>query len=158
MRHLIVTTTVTVALAGQLLGQARRSPPPDVGVGRIAWFDISSTNLTQAKDFYGKLFDWTFTPVEGTDKAFEIIARGTAIGTLRSADGQISAFNGVVYVQVNDLQASCSKARELGATVPKGFPFNLTDGTGAICLAVDLSGHPVGMYSRARLPSKSPPR
>ena len=158
MRHVNVTMIVTLALAGQLLAQERRSPAPDVGDGRIAWFDISTTNLTQAKDFYGKLFDWTFAPVQGTDKAFEINARGAAIGTLRSADGQISAFNGVVYVQVNDLRASCSKARELGGTVPEGFPFNLPDGTGAICLAVDPSGHPVGMYSRTRLPSKAPAR
>jgi predicted enzyme related to lactoylglutathione lyase len=125
---------------------------PDVGPGRIAWFDISTTNLRWSKEFYGKLFDWQFTPVQGTDLAAEIVAGGTAIGTLRVAEGKIGTFNGVVYVQVIDIQASCQKATQLGGTVVPGFPFNLDDGRGAIALIVDPAGHPIGMYSRTPLP------
>ena len=33
-------------------------------------------------------------------------------------------------------------------TLAPGFPFNLTNRTGAIALVLDPSGHPVGMYSR----------
>jgi len=133
------------------------TPKPDVGPGRIAWFDISTTDLPRSKDFYGKLFDWQFTPVQGTDLAAEIVAGGTAIGTLRVAEGKISAFNGVVYVQVTDIQASCKKAKELGGTIPPGFPFNLSDGRGAIALVADPAGHPVGLYSRTPLaPAPSP--
>ena len=106
---------------------------------------------------YGRLFDWQFTPVQGTDQAAEIVARGTAIGTLRVADGKISTFNGVVYVQVADIQASCRKAEELGGTVVPGFPFNLPDGIGAIAVVVDPAGHPLGLYSRTPLaPTPSP--
>ena len=43
-----------------------KSPPADVGPGRIAWFDITTTKLPQSKEFYAKLFDWTFTPLRGT--------------------------------------------------------------------------------------------
>jgi predicted enzyme related to lactoylglutathione lyase len=100
---------------------------------------------------YGKLFDWTFTPVQGTDLAVEIVARGTAIGTLRVAEGKISGFNGVVYVQVTDIQASCNKAKELGGTVVAGFPFDLPDRIGAVALVLDPAGHPLGMYSRTPL-------
>jgi predicted enzyme related to lactoylglutathione lyase len=131
--------------------------PADVGSGRVAWFDITTTKLPQSKDFYGKLFGWKFNPVKGSDQAVEIVAAGKAIGTIRTADGQISAFNGVVYVQVSDVQASCNKAKELGATVAPGFPFNLPNGTGAIGLVLDPTGHPIGLYSRTRIaPSKSP--
>jgi len=87
--------------------------------------------------------------VQGSDLAAEI-------GTLRVADGQISAFNGVVYVQVDDLRASCKKAKELGGTIPPGFPFDLPDGTGAIALFADPCGHPAGMYCRTPLASKKP--
>jgi predicted enzyme related to lactoylglutathione lyase len=62
----------------------------------------------------------------------------------------------VVYVQVTDLPASCQKAKELGGTIPPGFPFDLPDGIGAIALVVDPAGHPVGLYSRTRLPPKAP--
>jgi predicted enzyme related to lactoylglutathione lyase len=73
------------------------------------------------------------------------------------ADGKITAFNGVVYVQVTDIQASCKKANELGGTIPPGFLFNLPDGIGAIAVVVDPAGHPVGLYSRTPLaPVPSP--
>jgi predicted enzyme related to lactoylglutathione lyase len=158
MSKVILTTAMAVVLVtGQLQAATHKTPPADVGPGRIAWFDITTTNLPQSKEFYGKLFNWQFTPVQGTDLAAEIVSGGTAIGSLRVAEGKISAFNGVVYVQVADIQASCKKAKELGGTVVPGFPFNLPDGTGAIALVVDPSAHPVGLYSRTPLsPAPSP--
>ena len=147
---ILATSLVTGGLQAATL-------PADVGPGRVAWFDITTTNLAQSKDFYGKLFDWKFTAVQGTDQAAEIVAGGTGIGTLRSADGKITPFNGVVYVQVTDIQASCRKAKELGGTIPDGFPFNLPDGIGAIAVVMDPSGHPIGLYSRTPLPPAPAP-
>jgi len=156
MRNAILAVILASALAtGELLAATPKTPPADVGPGRIAWFDITTTNLPRSKDFYGKLFDWQFTPVQGTDQAAEIVSGGTAIGTLRGAEGKITAFNGVVYVQVTDIQASCKKAKELGGTIPEGFPFNLPDGIGAIAVVVDPAGHPIGLYSRTPL---APPK
>ena len=158
MRNAIVAMILASTLvAGELHAETPKTPPADVGPGRIAWFDITTTSLPRSKEFYGKLFDWQFTPVQGTDQAAEIVAGGTAIGTLRGAEGPIAAFNGVVYVQVTDIQASCKKAQELGGTIPPGFPFNLPDGIGAIALVVDPAGHPVGLYSRTPIaPAPSP--
>ena len=157
MRGAILTVMAAVIL---MLAQAQSVPskslPADVGAGRVAWFDLTTTDLKKSKEFYGQLFDWTFTPVQGTDLAVEIVGRGTAIGTIRVAEGQISAFNGVVYVQVKDIQASCKKAKELGGTVAPGFPFDLPDGTGAIGLVLDPAGHPMGMYSRTPIASVKP--
>jgi predicted enzyme related to lactoylglutathione lyase len=142
-------------------GQANTEPPksmkPDVGPGRVAWFDITTTDLAKSKEFYGKLFDWTFNPVQGTDLAVEIVAGGAAIGDIRVAEGKISPFNGVVYVQVPDIQAACKKAKDLGGTLVPGFPFNLANRTGAIGLVGDPTGHPLGMYSRTPLPPQEPP-
>lgn len=134
-----------------------QSMPADVGVGRIAWFDLTTTNLSRSKAFYGALLDWQFTALQGTDQAVEIVAGGRAIGTLRGAEGAIGLNNGAVYVQVADLRASVRKSVELGATVVPGFPFNLSGGTGAIALIVDPAGHPVGLYSRTPLPAPVPP-
>jgi predicted enzyme related to lactoylglutathione lyase len=158
MRSVILAMTVAMALAtGQPRADPPQSPPADVGPGRIAWFDLSTSNLAKSKEFYGKLFGWEFIALQGTDLAVEIVARGEAIGTLRVAEGAISAFNGVVYVQVTDIQKSCEKAKELGGTVAPGFPFNLTDRIGAIALLLDPAGHPVGMYSRTALAAAVPP-
>lgn len=146
-----------VLLATASSGVSAKSLPADVGPGRVAWFDLTTSNLTQSKNFYGKLFGWTFETVKGTDQAAEIVAGGTSIGTLRIADGKISSFNGVVYIQVGDLETSCQNAKELGGTIPPGFPFNLPEGRGAIALVLDPAGHPIGLYSRTPLkPTASP--
>ena len=148
MRATLLPMLVMVVTFGQAQSDRSKSMPIDVGPGRVAWFDITTTDLAKSKEFYGKLFDWTFNPVQGTTQAVEIVAGGSAIGTIRGAEGQISSFNGVVYVQVADIQASCKKAQELGATLVPGFPFNLPAGRGAIGLVSDPAGHPLGMYSR----------
>ena len=150
---------VIVSVAAMVLGTVAASPdsgksmPPDVGAGRVAWFDITTTDLAKSKDFYGKLFAWQFAPVNGNNNAAEIVVDGKGIGTIRVADGKLSPFDGVVYIQVVDLPASCAKAKELGGFIPPTFPFNLPSGAGAIALVLDPTGHPVGMYSRTPLPA-----
>ena len=155
-RLLLLTLSTLAALAAGLPAQVKPQMPADVGPGRVAWFDISTSDLTRAKEFYGKLFDWTFKPVAGTDQAFEINSRGTGIGTLRSAGGAISGHNGVVYIQVANIESATDKAKGLGATILPGFPFNLPGDIGSISLVLDPSGHPVGLYSRTRLAGKAP--
>jgi predicted enzyme related to lactoylglutathione lyase len=140
-------TLMKIDIAGGQSDSNAKTAPLEVGVGRIAWFDITTGNLSRSKEFYGKLFDWTFKPVPGSDQAVEINAAGARIGTIRMAEGKLSRHNGVVYVQVNDVESSCKKVKELGGTIPPGFPFNLPDGSGAVGLALDPVGHPVGLFS-----------
>jgi predicted enzyme related to lactoylglutathione lyase len=158
VRYAILMMTVGLAFGGgRLQAGPPQQPPPDVGAGRVGWFDIATTDLAKSREFYGELFDWTFTAVEGTDQAIEIVSGDQSIGTIRVAEGAISAFNGVVYVQVNDIQASCKRATELGGTVEPGFPFDLPGRRGAVALLTDPTGHPVGMFSRTPLASPPPP-
>lgn len=156
MRNLLLATTMALSLAAAPLQAA--TMPVDVGSGHVAWFDLTTTDLAKSRDFYGKLLDWTFAPLKGTDQAVEIVAGKKGIGTLRVTEGTISGFNGVIYIQVNDLPARVAKAKELGGTIIPGFPFDLPDGTGAIALLTDPAGHPIGLYSRKPLPAtkKSP--
>jgi predicted enzyme related to lactoylglutathione lyase len=156
MRAMILVMTVMVVALVQAQSKPPKSMPADVGSGRVAWFDITTTDLSKSKEFYGKLFDWTFNPVQGTHLAVEIVSGGSAIGTIRVAEGKISPSNGVVYIQVLDIQESCKKAKELGGTLVPGFPFDLPNGTGAIGLVSDPAGHPVGMYSRTPLAPQKP--
>jgi hypothetical protein len=140
---------LAVMLAPRAEGQQM---PADVGAGRIAWFDLATSDLARSRAFYGQLFGWRFIAVEGTDLALEIVSDGASIGTLRVADGPIGAFNGVVYVQVAGIAGAVAKAKALGGTVLPGFPFNLPGGRGAIALVVDPGGHPIGLYDRSSLP------
>jgi len=65
-----------------------------------------------------------------------------------------SARSTVWSVQVDDIEASCAKAKELGGTIPEGFPFDLPGGIGAIGLVTDPGGAPIGMYSRKLMAKK----
>lgn len=149
-------TKLDAAPIEDVKADAQKGPKPDVGNGHIAWFDITTSDIKKSSEFYGKLFGWKFTAIAATDLAVEIVAGDVAIGTLRRAEGKISCFNGVVYVQVADVEANCKLAKELGATIAPGFPFNLDDGRGAIGLFVDPAGHPMGTYSRTSIPPAKP--
>jgi predicted enzyme related to lactoylglutathione lyase len=154
MRSRLIAAGFTLALTTSLsMAQQNKGPKPDVGDGHAAWFDITTTDLSVSKPFYSGLFGWTFTSVKGYENlAAEIVSGGQAIGTLRKAEGKLSPYDGVVYIQVKDLTASCAKAKELNGQIVPGFPFNLTDDRGAIALVIDPAGHPIGMYSRTPLP------
>ena len=151
--RLIATGIALVLMTCRPAAAQYKGPKPDVGDGRVAWFDITTTSIAQSRAFYEKLFGWQFTPLEGTDLAMEIVSSGQPIGTLRVAEGKISPFDGVVYIQVSDLPASCAKAKELGGIIPPGFPFDLPDNKGAVAIVADPAGHPIGMYSRTALPA-----
>jgi predicted enzyme related to lactoylglutathione lyase len=148
-------TVPLMFLLAQIKSDAKK-PIPDVGNGRVAWFDITTTDLSKSREFYGKLFDWKFTALAGTDQAVEIVAGDVPIGTLRVADGALSVFNGEVYVQVPDVVAGCTKAKELGAKIAPGFPFDLPDGRGAVGLFADPGGHPMGIFSRTAIAKAKP--
>jgi len=149
--RLIATGIALVLMTCRSAAAQNKGPKPDVGDGRAAWFDITTTNIAQSKAFYEQLFGWQFTSLKGTDLALEIVSSGRPIGTLRVAEGKISPFDGVVYIQVSDLPASCAKAKELGGMIPPGFPFDLSDDKGAVAIVADPAGHPIGMYSRTPL-------
>jgi predicted enzyme related to lactoylglutathione lyase len=137
-----------------LAADLKETAIPNVGAGRVAWFDLTTTNLSVSKAFYGKLLGWEFAPVAGTDLAVEIVSRHQSIGTLRVSEGRLSPYNGVVYVQVSKLPACCRTVRQLGGTVVPGFPFDLPGGRGAIAVLTDPTGHPIGLYSRESLPKQ----
>ncbi len=153
MRARLIAAGIALVLTASLSAAAdNKGPKPDVGDGRVAWFDITTTDLAQSRAFYEQLFGWQFTSLKGTDRALEIVSGDRSIGTLRVADGKISPFDGVVYIQVSDLPGKCAKAKELGGMIPPGFPFDLPGDKGAIAVVADPSGHPIGMYSRTPLP------
>lgn len=149
-RITLLGSSLVLALAAPASGQSR---PPEVGPGRVAWFDLTTADLPRSREFYGKLFGWSFRAVPGSDLTLEIVVEGAAVGTLRVAEGPLSAHNGVIYVQVADMPTAITRVRELGGTVVPGFPFDLPGEGGAVGLVLDPSGHPVGLYARPRIPA-----
>jgi predicted enzyme related to lactoylglutathione lyase len=103
--------------------------------------ELHTGDLKRAKEFYGKLFDWTLqdAPMPGGG-SYTLIQVGSGTGggmTTSQAPGTPPHW--LSYVGVDDVRASTKKARELGAKVIQdvmevgeyGIMSVITDPTGA---------------------------
>jgi uncharacterized protein len=78
--------------------------------------ELNTTDLNQAKSFYGKLFDWKLDDVQMGPDTYTMIkvGEGTGGGMMRHpVPGAPSAW--LPYVQVDDIAAATQKAKSLGA-------------------------------------------
>ena len=100
--------------------------------------ELNTTDLGKAKDFYGKLFDWTLEDVPNVGYTMIKVGEGTGGGMMtHPVPGAPSAW--LAYVMVDDVPASTAKAKSLGATILKdtteipgvGWFSIFTDPTGA---------------------------
>jgi predicted enzyme related to lactoylglutathione lyase len=102
--------------------------------------ELSTTNLDQAKTFYGKLFDWKMQDIPMPQGSYTMIdvGEGTGGGMMKQLMPDTpSAW--LPYVLVDDIKAATQKAKSLGATVMKdvtevmdmGWLSIITDPTGA---------------------------
>lgn len=104
--------------------------------------ELNTTDVGKAKDFYGKLFEWTLEDVPmGVMGEYTIIrvGQGTAGGIMKHPmPGAPSVW--IPYVLVDDIAASTAKAKSLGAKIVRdvtevpemGWLSILMDPTGAV--------------------------
>jgi uncharacterized protein len=80
--------------------------------------ELSTTDLGQAKTFYGKLFGWKMKEIPMPNGSYTMIdvGEGTGGGMMKQPmPGAPSAW--LPYVLVDDIKAATRKAKSLGATV-----------------------------------------
>jgi predicted enzyme related to lactoylglutathione lyase len=79
--------------------------------------ELSTTDTAKAKEFYGKLFNWTFTDND--------MGGGMVYSTFKPTDGPGGGMMSMpgaptqwlAYVGVEDIHVATDKAKSLGATV-----------------------------------------
>jgi predicted enzyme related to lactoylglutathione lyase len=81
----------------------------------VTWWEIPASDLSAAKDFYGTVFGWTFTPFgEGY---LGIMNGADLIGGLWSAE-EGSVGDGIrVYVNVADIETTLAAVESAGGSV-----------------------------------------
>jgi len=108
--------------------------------------ELNTTDLAKAKDFYGKLFDWTLEDVPmGGDDTYTMIkvGQGTGGGMMKNPmPGAPSMW--LAYVDVDDIEAATKKAKSLGAKVVKDVTEVM--GAGWLSLVVDPTGAMLGLW------------
>jgi predicted enzyme related to lactoylglutathione lyase len=91
--------------------------------GSFCWVELATTDQQAAKNFYGKLFGWQAedTPMSPNDfyTTFKINGRDVAAAYTMRPEQQSSGMppNWLLYVSVQDVNESLSKAGRLGANI-----------------------------------------
>ena len=101
--------------------------------------ELNTTDVTKAKNFYGKLFGWKLEDVEMDGGAYTMIkvGEGTGGGIIKHpVPGAPSAW--LAYVLVDDIGAATQKAKSLGAKVMKDV--TEVKGAGSFSVIVDPTG------------------
>lgn len=108
----------------------------------FVWVELSTTDHSKAKDFYGKLFDWKMEDTQIPDiGTYTMISVGEGTGGAimkQPMPGAPSMW--MAYALVDDIHAATKKAKSLGADVLKdvtevpnmGWFSVITDPTGAM--------------------------
>jgi predicted enzyme related to lactoylglutathione lyase len=107
--------------------------------------ELNTTDLKQAKTFYGKLFDWTLEDMPMGPETYTIIkvGEGTGGGMMsHPVPGAPSMW--LAYVIVDDIAAATKKAKSLGATVMKDV--TEVPGMGWLSIIVDPTGAALGLW------------
>jgi predicted enzyme related to lactoylglutathione lyase len=110
--------------------------------------ELNTTDMANAKSFYGKLFEWTLEDTkmgENGDLDYTMIkvGKGTGGGMMKQLiPGAGSAW--LPYVEVADIKASTKKAQSLGAKVMKDVS-EIKD-MGWLSIIVDPTGAMLGLW------------
>jgi predicted enzyme related to lactoylglutathione lyase len=112
----------------------------------VVHFEIGGTDAARSREFYSSLFGWT---VQTDDRGYGLVATGSADGI---AGGIMQTPPGVppwlaVYVGVDDVEKSLTRAEELGARRILG-PEPL-EGVGMMGMFADPDGHMIGLFAEA---------
>jgi len=107
--------------------------------------ELNTTDLTKAKTFYGKLFDWKLEDMPMGPETYTIIkvGEGTGGGMMKHpVPGAPSMW--LAYVIVYDIDAATKKAKSLGATVMKDV--TEVPGMGWLSIILDPTGAALGLW------------
>jgi uncharacterized protein len=111
--------------------------------------ELMSTNVSKAKSFYRKLFDWKLKDMDMGDMTYTMIqvGDGTGGGLMKNPmPGAPSMW--VAYVKVDDVQAATKKAKALGATVMKDV--REVKGAGWFSIITDPTGAMLGLWQEKK--------
>jgi predicted enzyme related to lactoylglutathione lyase len=98
------------------------------GSNGIGWFEIGTDDPAAAERFYGNVFGWTVAhdDTKSTDPAYQIFTTGDPQGLhggLFATEGEMPNY-AVFAVLVEDVEATCRRAEEVGGKVQRAPKVN----------------------------------
>jgi predicted enzyme related to lactoylglutathione lyase len=84
----------------------------------FCWHELLSGDPGAAKEFYGRLFGWSFEDMPMGDMTYTMIKQGDdMLGGMMQNPCADAPPSWMVYVQVDDVEAAAGRAAELGGKV-----------------------------------------
>ena len=101
----------------------------------LVYWEIQAKNPKKLQDFYGQMFSWGMQPSSGSQAQ---VQTGSVDGMISQSSDPTSGCI-IMYIQVQDVQATLNKATQLGARMIMAPNVN-PDGTTA-CMIQDPEGN-----------------
>lgn len=116
----------------------------------IQWFEIATTDIERAKNFYAAVFKSTFQFIDmGEDKMYMFIGNqeehGSAGALVQSKDNQPSTEGTIIYFTCNDVADESKKVEEAGGKVV--VPKTSIGEFGFFAHVIDTEGNRIGLHS-----------
>jgi predicted enzyme related to lactoylglutathione lyase len=119
--------------------------------GTLCWADLSTPDAKRASDFYAGLFGWQITADPKDSSGYLHIKNGEHfIGGIPPASYRQPGVppHWMAYFQVDDVDASASKAKEMGAKLY--LPPMTMEGVGRMSVIADPQGAVFSIFKSAR--------
>jgi hypothetical protein len=112
--------------------------------GALSWNELGSPDIEASSKFYGDLFGWTTSPMEGGDPSYLVVSNsGRGNGGIRPPAPPGTPPFWLVYFATGDIEASLAKVSDLGGNVLVGS----TDiGIAKIAVGQDPQGAVFALY------------
>jgi uncharacterized protein len=104
---------------------------------KIVWFELPADDTVRAQAFYGELFGWQFSPMEGPTEYHTSSEAGGAIYPGEGGRGM------VVYFGVADIDAALARIAELGGQAGEA---QAMPGIGSYAVCADSEGNTFGLF------------
>ena len=116
--------------------------------GEFCWNELAASNVKAAKDFYSKVFGWTYTELPMPDTVYTVIQlNGKDIGGIwaipKDKQGTIQP-HWVTYIMVDDIEAALKKAHDNGAKIVK--PASPAGDIGIFAIIEDPTGAHIAFW------------
>lgn len=117
---------------------------------QIGWFEISVKDVEKAKTFFEKIFNWQYktTQSQGQDYCNIFTGENSPGGGFNiKTSGTVQSDNILIYVEVEDIEATLNKIVSLGGKIINAKTI-ISEHSGYYALFADLDGNTIGLWSK----------